>query len=223
MILGTLMLLGLLALFLIAGGIPVGGAVPTVVFHTPLFMMLLALLCVMLGLGCARYGRGWRRLVFWPVHLGVVLILVGAGLGALRGVEGQMTLPVGGWHAASHLPLPDGRNIPLGFAVAVDDFEVTYYEPTQQTPKLFKAELTLKHGETTTQAELMVNHPVTANGWRIYLMSYELGARPAILVSVRHDPGRRAVITGIWFVIIGTALLCWRKRKAPAVQGASDA
>ncbi len=224
MIRATLMLLGLLALFLIAGGIPVAGEVPTIVFQTPLFRLLLALLCVLLGLGCARYGRGWRRLIFWPVHLGIVLILIGAGLGALRGVEGQLVLPVGEWHAAGHLPLPDGTDLPLGFEISVHDFDVTYYEPTAdapqvRTPKLFKADVVVTQGDVTTPAELMVNHPVTAGSWRIYLMSYELEPRPFVLVSVRNDPGRGAVIAGIWMVIIGTALLCWRKQGAPLAEG----
>ena len=287
MIRATIVLLGLIALCLMKGGIPMGGEVSTAIFHSPLFILLLATLSGLLVLGCARYGRGVRGLIFWPVHLGVILILLGAGLGALHGVEGKMTVPVAGWHVATHLPLPDGRNLPLGFGFSAEDFEVDHYDPSYSlykplienprsvddygageevvlsaagtlelkgygsvpreqlwngasstwveelglpngwvlqrrspTPKEFRATLKIEQGTETSSHILKVNHPATANQWRIYLMSYELHPQPFILVSVRRDPGRSSVIAGIWCVIFGTALLCWRKRGATREGGA---
>lgn len=280
-----LILLGLLVLFMIAGGIPIEGGAQTTVFRTPAFIALLVTLCALLILGCARYGRGLRRAVFWPAHLGIVLILLGAGLGFLSGVSGHLAMPMGSWHMADRLPAGQGDSIPLGFGLSVRDFDVKHYDPTyllyhpktdearkaedyslvtelaltvdgvlpiegygevprselwdvaasawvpqlsltngwvlqrgRETPKEYTATLDIRKGRETETRVLKVNKPVTVNDWRIYLVSYEMHPRQYVQVFLRRDPGRRVVIAGIWLVIVGTTLLCWRRRgscKAP--------
>jgi hypothetical protein len=127
----AIILLGALVMFMIAGGIPLAAGAQTVVFRTPIFMALLGVLCVLLVLGCARYGRGqWRRAAFWPAHLGIVLILAGAALGLLLAERGEMALPVDALHKTDCLPsAKQGAGVPLGFALSVSDFKVDYYDP----------------------------------------------------------------------------------------------
>jgi hypothetical protein len=67
--------------------------------------------------------------------------------------------------------------------------------------------------DDTLEKDLVVNHPVSYGGWRFYLMSYDMDAAPYIVVSARRDPGRVMVIYGIWAVIIGTAIVCFRKER----------
>ena len=77
------------------------------------------------------------------------------------------------------------------------------------TPKHFEATLEVQHeGETRTE-QLMVNHPLEVEGWRIFLDSHAEGS---ITVSVKRDPGRPYVYAGIWMLIIGIAIICFRKQ-----------
>ncbi len=57
---------------------------------------------------------------------------------------------------------------------------------------------------------LEMNRPATYDGWRFYLMSYDTDNQRYVVVTMRRDPGRRFVITGVWMTIIGTVLICWR-------------
>ncbi|QHI70647.1 cytochrome c biogenesis protein ResB [Tichowtungia aerotolerans] len=56
-----------------------------------------------------------------------------------------------------------------------------------------------------------INHPADHHGWRFYLVSYDQRARRYVQLSARRDPGRGSVIAGIWIVMIGTFVLCFRK------------
>jgi hypothetical protein len=143
MIRWTLILFGALVLFMISGGIPVEGADVSLVFRTPLFACLLVGLCGLLVACCIRIRRGLGGLFFLFAHLGVVLILAGAGLGRLYRAEGQVALPFGvmGFRQAiDALPAatPEDESVPLGFSLAVTDFEVDYYDPSYN---LFKPEV----------------------------------------------------------------------------------
>jgi hypothetical protein len=40
-------------------------------------------------------------------------------------------------------------------------------------------------------------------------MYYKMNPRPYVVCLLRRDPGRKAVIAGIWLVIVGIAGLCW--------------
>jgi hypothetical protein len=64
---------------------------------------------------------------------------------------------------------------------------------------------------TRVLRDLRVNHPVTHGGWRFHLQSYDNRAQRYILVKARQDPGRLAVLTGIWILLAGTAWACWRR------------
>ncbi len=82
----------------------------------------------------------------------------------------------------------------------------------QHTPKHFEAllHLTDESGEEL-ERKVMVNHPVDFKGWRFYLSSYDQQQRLYIVLSARRDPGRGAVIAGLWAVIIGVTLICFAK------------
>jgi hypothetical protein len=58
--------------------------------------------------------------------------------------------------------------------------------------------------------EISVNHPVTFQNWRFYLMSAKEG-EPYIVLSGKQDPGWPLVRLGIWMMIAGVGILCFRK------------
>ncbi|MBT3380372.1 MAG: hypothetical protein HN742_39350 [Lentisphaerae bacterium] len=279
----SVILFCVLVLFMIAGAIPIEGGSQVVIFKTPLFLVLAGLLVVLL-VGCCFTRRLTRkRIPFLLTHLGIAILLCGAGLGFMMGRKAEFGLPITQHHVGRDIPLRDGTSLNMGFGITVREFAVDYYSaryglyrpPTgaatedsdyqlvkevtveaegaadlgasgeisgnelrneedgewkrqyvlenewilqyiASTPRNYTAQLRLTDDdENATDVELAVNHPVTFNGWRIYLMSYDQEARRYVVLNARRDPGRNAVIAGIWLVIIGTALMCFRKSKAP--------
>lgn len=82
------------------------------------------------------------------------------------------------------------------------------------TPRMFHARMHFtQEGADDRTVDMAVNRPVSFGGWRFYLMSYD-GQEGAwtVELSARRDPGRPYVIGGIWMLIVGIAVMCWRKR-----------
>ena len=72
-------------------------------------------------------------------------------------------------------------------------------------PRHFRVALQVASGDWQ---DLQVNHPVTVDGWRYHLMSWEqiAGEATHVQLSARRDPGRRWVTAGIWLAIAGALL-----------------
>ncbi len=82
-------------------------------------------------------------------------------------------------------------------------------------PRRYAAALRISDpGGAVRREELAVNHPVEHGGWRFYLMSYDEDAARYVVLSARRDPGRRLVIAGIWALMAGVAIMCFRRRGA---------
>jgi len=76
------------------------------------------------------------------------------------------------------------------------------------TPRFFAAELAFQvDGEPVREQKLAVNQPVGIKGWRFYLMSYDNAAQTYVVLKARRDPGRLAVVAGIWMAIAGILML----------------
>ncbi|MFA6172149.1 MAG: cytochrome c biogenesis protein ResB [Kiritimatiellales bacterium] len=76
-----------------------------------------------------------------------------------------------------------------------------------QTPSFFGVTLMIEG----RKLPVSINHPADYKGWRFYLMSYDQQNQSYVQLSVRRDPGRTAVIAGIWVVIAGAFIFCFRK------------
>ena len=216
----AVIVLSILVLFLLAGVLPAPGGGQAAVFRTPVFVVLLGVLCTGLTAACTRF----RRPAFLMCHLGCTLVLGGAFVGFILGSRGSIVLPLTEAHGVEELPVPGGRAVPLGFRVSAAAFDVEFYPAAdgsrQATARHYEADLVFTGPETSRQ-RLRVNHPVTHGGWRFYLTSYDTVARRYIVVTARRDPGRCLVIPGIWMVIAGTAGLCWfrKRRTTPGGEG----
>jgi len=87
-----------------------------------------------------------------------------------------------------------------------------------QTPRSFEAVLRItSHGRPDRYERLAVNHPVAAHGWRFYLVSYDDEPALHVVLNARWAPGRACAMAGIWLLIAGTPLLCFRGRAAGEV------
>ena len=226
----AVVIFGLIGLFLLAGALPSQGDQQAAVLRSPVFITLAALLCAWTLVCIASPRWRHRRLLAVASHIGPLVLLGGALTGFLWARQGTLVLPLTERHHTDHAETDDGQALPLGFQVSATRFAVDYYPPQeddlgdhsltngstlQQAPRAarsFDAQLAF----TDTQGnrvlhDLRVNHPVTYGGWRFHLQSYDSRAQRYIVVNARQDPGRLAVLTGIWIVLAGTALACWKR------------
>lgn len=82
---------------------------------------------------------------------------------------------------------------------------------SQQTPSFFGFTLAIIDGEARSEIPVAVNKPAKHGGWIFYLMSYDAQGRAYVDISARRDPGRLAVIVGIWMIIVGVFILSFRR------------
>ena len=80
-----------------------------------------------------------------------------------------------------------------------------------QTPSFYGVTLVVSDRGKELELPVSINHPAGYRGWRFYLTSYDQRNRSYVILSARRDPGRNAVIAGIWMVIVGTFVFCFRK------------
>ncbi len=138
----------------------------------------------------AEKGR-YSRLGVYVTHFSILLIFIGAIVGIFFGFNGGVNIPEGGATQVVYLGRGD-RQIPLGFTVAVDDFDVEFYEGTDM-PKEFKSWLTvLENGRVVMRKQIEVNVPLKYKGITFYQASYGYNPRPNSLFkfSVSSQGGR---------------------------------
>ncbi len=100
----------------------------TDLFHAWWFVGLFYLLVANLLFGAlVRRKVSLRNVGFHGAHLGLVLVVLGATVGAYTGQRGILPMEVGQSSAAFTGETPAGQQ-PLGFAIRLDDFETHYHE-----------------------------------------------------------------------------------------------
>ncbi|HCE45280.1 MAG TPA: hypothetical protein DET40_17205 [Lentisphaeria bacterium] len=81
-------------------------------------------------------------------------------------------------------------------------------------PKDFEAKIRIvpKNG-SEFMCQLKVNRPVSYNGWRLYLVSFGNDKKPYVQLSAKNDAGRGTVIAGIWVLMAGTFISCFKRKE----------
>lgn len=81
-------------------------------------------------------------------------------------------------------------------------------------PKDYEAKIRIvpKNGNEFASS-LKVNSPVSYEGWRIYLVSFDGDRKPYVQLLAKKDPGRTTVIAGIWMLMIGTFIICFKRKE----------
>jgi len=114
----------------------------------------------------------WCRLGVYVVHASILVIFVGAIIGSLFGYKGFITIVEGS--GVSSLETRSGKQVPLGFEVRCEKFNVEYY-PTG-APKEFRSTLTvLENGQPVPgykDVKVIVNEPLTYKGITFYQSSF---------------------------------------------------
>jgi len=114
-------------------------------------------------------GR-YTRLGVYIVHVSLLLVFIGAIIGACFGFTGFLNLPEG---ASSNVAYTrGGKIIPLGFSVKCNWYNTKYYKGTD-TPQEFQSELVIiENGREILKKVIEVNKPLTYKGITFYQSSY---------------------------------------------------
>ncbi len=117
----------------------------------------------------AEKGK-YSRLGVYITHLSLLMILFGAVVGIYFGFNGYLNLLEGTQSSVAYLR--NENEIPLGFEIRCDDFEVAFYE-NSDTPKSFTSVLAIiENGKEVVKKTISVNDPLRYKGITFYQSSY---------------------------------------------------
>ncbi len=139
-----------------------------------------------------RYG-------FYLAHAGILIILGGSFVSSIYSIEGMMWLIPG--ESKNKFDSVRHEDIPLGFSVRCDDFSIETYDTGM--PREYRSELTITpdNGQPITQ-ELLVNHPIAIDGYRLYQSSYQQTGLERIMLTVLFG---ETSSQSIWMTVPGSS------------------
>ena len=154
------------------------------VYHSPVFIALWAVGAVT-GLAWLLSRGVAKRRPTLLLHLALVLILAGALVTHLTGVQGRVHLRVG--ESAETFFDANGREHPLPFWwLQLDDFKVEYYDGSAQAAD-YVSKLTFGDGKLVDSRTVSMNRIFRWFGYRFYQSGYDEDLR-GVWLSVNHDP-----------------------------------
>jgi cytochrome c biogenesis protein len=118
------------------------------------------------------------------VHLGILVILVGAMAGFLLGFEGYLELGEGESTSMVYLKgTKDTKKLP--FIIRCDRFSLDLYD--DGTPKRYRSDISFLKGERLLmRGTVLVNHPVRFEGIRFYQANYGTIPGSGMTMAVRQ-------------------------------------
>lgn len=121
----------------------------------------------------AEKGR-WTRIGAYVVHASILLLLAGGLIGGIVGISGNMRLDEGEKGSVINLSGKQ-RHHDLGFSIRCNSFDVSFYDTGM--PEEFRSNLSIiKDGDEVLSSDVLVNHPLSFEGYNIYQSSYGTSA-----------------------------------------------
>lgn len=142
------------------------------------------------GIVISSQRGAWTRLGVFVVHGSILVILIGAILGAVFGFKGYVSIADG--QATNQIRSNEtGAFMNLGFTVRCDGFNIEYY--SNGMPKEYRSDLTiLENGKKTAYKAVKVNSPLTYKGITFYQSSYQ--AYNDFLISITDkETGKKKI------------------------------
>jgi cytochrome c biogenesis protein len=121
------------------------------------------------------------RYAVYMVHLSIIFILVGGLIGVLFGYRGPLTLAKGEIKNSVTVRGGKGESRPLGFALKLTDFKVSFYPSGEPKDYVSNVEV-LEDGKSVLQKSVRVNDPLNYKGVNIYQSSY--GSNPVFAFTI---------------------------------------
>ena len=114
----------------------------------------------------------WSRFGVYVVHLSILIIFIGAIIGAIMGSKGSVMLAEGSTTDRIYLRDAHSSQLPIGFQVRCDRFGVDYY--STGAPKEYWSDLVvLQDGNEILSKTIEVNNPLQYGGFTFYQSSFQ--------------------------------------------------
>lgn len=120
------------------------------------------------------------------LHLSFMVILAGALVTHVWGIQGSVHLRQDSPTAVSAFAGDDGTRMPFPFMLSLKDFSLEYY-PGTSAPMDFVSRLLIKDGETTSEGKVSMNHIYSYRHYRFYQSRYDSDGKGTTL-AVAYDP-----------------------------------
>ncbi len=132
----------------------------------------------------AEKGR-WTRLGVFVVHASVLLLLLGALIGAVFGFKANVRIDEGD-QTRTVFTAKTREPVHLDFMIRCNEFEVKFYDTG--APEEFRSNLTIiEDGNETLTTDIRVNHPLRYKGINIFQSSYGTASPGAAAVTVADN------------------------------------
>uniref|UniRef100_A0A7V5XHF4 Cytochrome c biogenesis protein ResB n=1 Tax=Thermodesulfobacterium geofontis TaxID=1295609 RepID=A0A7V5XHF4_9BACT len=128
----------------------------------------------------------WAHLSVYLIHFSVIIIIIGALIGAIGGYRGNMWI-VEGQTSNTVLPFKSKEPIFLNFFVKLNKFTIEFYP--DGTPKEYISNVTVVDGNQTIDALIKVNSPFKYKGLSFYQANYD--NIPEFKIKVRFKGGEK--------------------------------
>jgi cytochrome c biogenesis protein len=145
--------------------------------------------------GCVLYAeRGrWTRMGVYVVHASIILLVLGALIGAVFGFKANLQLDEGAsadtvFTAKSRMP------IKLPFTIQCNEFEVRFYDTG--APEEFRSNLTiLQDGQENFTKDIRVNQPLRYKGINVFQSSYGTAAPDSAVFEITDNTTQESMTT----------------------------
>ncbi len=136
--------------YLLGGSIQFPDNAQNVIFQTPFFMGFTAVYCIYMVVYCLKYGWSKKKIFFQFMHIGVAVIVLGAGIGAITGQSSTFSIPIDEAQLFDEVPIEE-TYVGLGFDISVSEFVVEKYDPVYE---LYRIETDSETGVFVKEAYL---------------------------------------------------------------------
>lgn len=178
--------------------------------YTSPSIILLWLLLVASGITYLVLSGVYKKIITFLIHISFVVILIGALVTHLYGVNGYVHLRVGGTVTTVYM-LKDGNYGRFPFALSLQEFSVPCY-PDTDSPMDYVSNIYITDAYEEYYATVSMNNVHTHKGWRFCQSGYDDDKMGSTLL-VSYDPwGMGITYTGYCMLFFSFVAFFFRKR-----------
>lgn len=149
--------------------------------------------------------RVQKQFMTFALHLSFIVILAGALVTRLFGVQGSVHLREETDAPVSSFTATDGEVKRFPFSLSLSDFSLEYY-PGTSAPMDFISKLLVKDGDGVCEGEVSMNRIYSYRHYRFYQAKYDMDGKGTTL-SVAYDPwGIALTYTGYVLLLFSLCL-----------------
>jgi cytochrome c-type biogenesis protein CcsB len=178
----------------------------TIVYHSPLFFLLQFLLVVnFIVIALKRRDMLLKRWGFTIVHLSFIIILLGAAVSHVFGLEGILHLREG--DKSNHITVrtPEGTTYhTLPFSVELLKFTLSRY-PGSSSPSSYESEVLIHLDGQSYKGRISMNKVLDLKGYRFFQASYDRDEKGTVLSVNKDVAGRNITYAGYLLLAVGFA------------------